>query len=65
MARTKDMCYALTENVGGNTGDIKVFVEYKGKKLTSESIKRLSELFKEKRRGNEEIRRGTVEHGDR
>ena len=23
MARTKDMCYALTENVGGNTGDIK------------------------------------------
>lgn len=47
MARTKDMCYALAENVGGNTGDIKVFVEYKGKKLTSESIKRLSELFKE------------------
>lgn len=47
MARTKDMCYALTENVGGNTGDIKVFVEYKGKKLTSESIKRPSELFKE------------------
>lgn len=47
MARTKDMCYALTENAGGNTGDIKVFVEYKGKKLTSESVKRLSELFKE------------------
>ena len=47
MARTKDMCYALSENVVGNTGDIKVLVEYKGKKLTTESIKRLSELFKE------------------
>lgn len=39
MARTKDMCYALTENVGGNTGDIKVSVEYKGKKLTSRALR--------------------------
>lgn len=46
MARTKDMNYALAENVNCEAGDIEMQVKYKGKRLESESIRGLSELFK-------------------